>query len=112
MQKKCLTCDELITKTANWCMTCRKKVLKVKSTTHGASRKHKHNFGAYKAWVNARVRSSELYMAIEESWKFSFENFLKDMGEYKEGYHLTRLNKKLGFTKDNCRWIKLTIIER
>ena len=37
-------------------------------------------------------------------WRYSFPNFLKDMGDRPEGYTLERKNKDGDYTPDNCKW--------
>jgi predicted DNA-binding protein YlxM (UPF0122 family) len=37
-------------------------------------------------------------------WINSFVNFLEDMGEKPNGYCLLRIDKKLPYSKNNCKW--------
>jgi hypothetical protein len=37
-------------------------------------------------------------------WFYSFTQFVKDMGDRPKGYTLDRLNNKLNYSKENCRW--------
>lgn len=42
-------------------------------------------------------------ITICDEW-MKFNNFLKDMGETREGYQIDRINNNLGYYKENCRW--------
>jgi hypothetical protein len=42
-------------------------------------------------------------ITICDRWKV-FENFLEDMGERPEGLTIDRINGRLGYFKENCRW--------
>jgi len=69
----------------------------------------------YTSWVAAKQRcynkNSKLYknygglgVTVCKRWKNSFANFLKDMGEQPSGYCLKIINKKLPYSKRNCKW--------
>ncbi len=37
-------------------------------------------------------------------WKYSFVNFMNDMGVAPKGMQLGRIDNNLGYSKANCRW--------
>ena len=43
-------------------------------------------------------------VTVSPEWRFSFETFFSDLGERPIGKSLDRINGKLGYCKENCRW--------
>lgn len=44
-------------------------------------------------------------IVVSSEWRNSFENFYRDMGDPPSSHHsLDRVNYKLGYSKENCRW--------
>lgn len=43
-------------------------------------------------------------ITVCERWRESFANFLADMGERPEGKTIDRIDGKLGYFKENCKW--------
>lgn len=76
----------------------------------------KYNTPEYNCYLSIRKRclnpnhkSYDYYggrgISISESWKNSFETFLKDMGERPSNKHsIDRINNELGYSKENCKW--------
>jgi hypothetical protein len=94
------------------CRTLKKTV--ERSTTHGAT-KGGHFLGAYRSWRSMKQRcdcpsngSYDRYGAIGirycEAWA-DFEAFYADMGDRPEGFSLDRIDPRLGYSTENCRWI-------
>lgn len=82
--------------------------------THGHSGKHRSL--TYNTWTGMRQRchypGSIGYatygakgVTVCERWRYSFENFLADMGERKPGFTLDRVCNSKGYEPDNCRWL-------
>ena len=83
-------------------------------------RKHGHTTHSgtsptYNSWTNMVARcyrpSAGRYkdygakgITVCDRWRFSFENFLADMGERPEGCTLDRKDNKEGYTPENCKW--------
>lgn len=44
-------------------------------------------------------------ISVCESWLESFVNFISDMGSCPDGYQIDRIDNKLGYSKDNCKWV-------
>lgn len=81
--------------------------------THGYSRRNSIS-AVYVAWCNMKRRCKETSgyrssryggrgITVCERW-LKFENFLADMGEPCRGIELDRIDNKLGYSKENCRW--------
>ena len=69
----------------------------------------------YQIWCSIKQRcfpsknkfSYEEGVPIERRWKYSYEDFLKDVGKKPKGkYYLVRKNKKKGYVKGNMAWQK------
>lgn len=69
----------------------------------------------YEAWHAMKIRCYDVYhpqwtyfggrgIQMHQRWKFSFTNFVNDIGKRPDGYLLKRKNPKGHFCPDNCIW--------
>jgi hypothetical protein len=81
--------------------------------THGytTDSKKQHTYDIWQAMkqrcLNSNNKDYEHYggkgVTLCESW-YSFENFLKDMGDQPVGLMIERKENSLGYSKENCYW--------
>lgn len=70
----------------------------------------------YKTWAGMKARCYNKNMreyfryggrgiGVSNRWRYSFENFYKDMGDKPTPQHsIDRIDNKKGYNKENCRW--------
>jgi len=51
-------------------------------------------------------------ITVCERWRYSYTNFLRDMGERPTGLLLDRIDNNQGYSPDNCRWTDRTTQNR
>ena len=85
----------------------------LRNTKHGLSQDHKRAFNAWNAAVqrchNSNNPKYENWggrgIKVCRRWRFSFENFLLDMGDPPPKMELDRKNNDKGYSPKNCRWV-------
>lgn len=89
---------------------CLRREAGTNSRTHGMT-----GTRIYKSWdmmiqrcTNPRCKDYYNYggrgIQVCPRWRYSFENFLKDMGDMPEGLILDRINNDGHYELGNCRW--------
>jgi hypothetical protein len=92
------------------CGCISKEKSRAQFTTHGGSKT-----STYNSWRAMRERCNDpnnkrynnyggIGIGVCVEWESSFEKFREDMGERPENRTLDRINPKLDYSKDNCRW--------
>ena len=91
---------------------------KRESDAINVSKNHKHkmsNTKLYSVWQGMKERTNQKYdhgnysknnIDMYEDWRNDFQNFYEWAinNEYKDGLSIDRINNKLGYYPDNCRW--------
>jgi len=96
------------------CGCVRKEITRIRSTKHGHSPRH-YPSKTYAVWntiiqrcANPNKKDFQYYggrgIFVCERWRFSFPNFLQDMGEAPPGLTIDRINNDHGYAPGNCRW--------
>lgn len=97
------------------CGCYKSEVISALQTKHGM-----YGTPTHKSWQKMKERCCADYykekdyyqsrnIEVCQEWLDSFEKFFKDMGERPEGTSLDRIDCNLGYFKENCRWVDLTI---
>lgn len=72
----------------------------------------------YRAWIAMKSRcdnpNNKAYknyggrgIVISKNWRYSFSQFLSDMGRCPEGLTLERIDNNKGYFKTNCKWASM-----
>ena len=83
------------------CGCYRREATRTRRTTHGQSVGGRVS-SVYGTWVNLKHNHFD---RMSPRWRWSAENFIEDMGARPEGHIFTRIDRKRGYTPDNCRWV-------
>jgi len=97
------------------CGCLQKEMARRANTIHGYCPFKKPPRTEYQIWANIKERccnpNSKAWVyyggrgiTICERWKYSFENFLADMGNRPHGLTIDRINNDGNYELSNCRW--------
>ena len=79
-------------------------------TTHGKRRSRVYGIWCdmIKRCYNKNCISYRYYgergVTVCDRWRESFQNFFSDMGDPPDGLSIDRINPRLGYSPENCRW--------
>lgn len=97
------------------CGCLERETYSTRNSTHGLSSTREYN-----SWTAMKQRcyyqDHEEYhnyggrgIQVCEEWKYSFENFIHDMGPAGDGESIDRKDVNKGYSKENCRWASASV---
>lgn len=97
--------------TSNSCGCLKNELSSKRERIHGLSKTREYNSwrGIRERCINPACKEFHRYggagILMDPAWASSFEKFLEDMGRAPTPKHtVDRINGRLGYSKDNCRW--------
>lgn len=101
-RKQCPLCENYMDAKSKRCRSC---LYKIGYRTYCGYQHGEYGTMIHKKWKMMREQCRYNRTPLQESWKV-YQNFRDDMGMCGPDDLLVRIDKKKGFTKENCKWKK------